>query len=301
MLTRALLVGINAYPAAPLRGCINDCLQMQQLLKEYYGFTDDSFKLLLDADADTAGIKAGLEWLAEGGDDPAAVRVFHYSGHGSYLADQSGDEPDGRDECLVPYDYKTAGMLTDDTLKSFYDRFPATGNLTLIMDSCHSGSVNKGLDDDVTFRFLPVSYDEQKRIDAARAKFEKDQHAYVKKEMRKLRNAKLTDAEIDARIDRLFTRFEKQRFGDIRTREANILLAGCRPDQQSADARIGGDFHGAFTYYLAKAVTDLGGNLTYRQMLDRCGKALGTNRFEQIPQLEYRSKRDRLPAFRPFA
>jgi hypothetical protein len=274
---------------------------MQGLLKEYYGFTDDSFKLLLDADANTANIKAGLEWLAEGGDDPAAVRVFHYSGHGSYLADQSGDEPDGRDECLVPYDYKTAGMLTDDTLKTFYDRFPSNGNLTLIMDSCHSGSVNKGLDDDVTFRFLPVSYDEQKRIDAARAKFEKDQRAFVKKEMRKLRTAKLTDAEVDARIDRLFTRFEKKRFGDIRTREANILLAGCRPDQQSADARIAGEFHGAFTYYLAQAITDLGGNLTYRQLVDRCGKALGKERFEQIPQLEYRSKRDRLPAFRPFA
>ena len=298
---RALLVGINAYPTAPLRGCLNDCLQMQQLLKEYYGFTDDCFRVLFDAEANTANIQAGLEWLAAGGDDPATVRVFHYSGHGSYLADQSGDEPDGRDECLVPYDYKTAGMLTDDTLKTFYDRFPATGNLTLIMDSCHSGSVNKGLDDEVFFRFLPVSYDEQLRIDAAKAKFEKDQRAYVRKEMRKLRTAKLTDADIDARIDGLFTRFEKKRFGDIRTREANILLAGCRPDQQSADARIGGEFHGAFTFYLAKAITDANGQLTYRQMIDRTGKALGANRFEQIPQLEYRSKRDRLQAFRPFA
>jgi metacaspase-1 len=298
---RALLVGINAYPASPLRGCLNDCLQMQQLLKQYYGFTDDSFKILFDLDATTLNIQAGLEWLASGGDDPAAVRVFHYSGHGSYMADQNGDEPDGRDECLVPYDYKTVGFLTDDTLKTFYDRFPATGNLTLIMDSCHSGSVNKGLDDDVTFRFLPVSYDEQKRIDEARTRFEKDQRAYVKKELRKLRTAKLTDAEIDLRIDRLYNRFEKKRFGDIRTREANILLAGCRPDQQSADARISGEFHGAFTYYLAKAVTDANGQLTYRQMVDRCGKALAANHYEQIPQLEYRSKRDKLPAFRPFA
>ena len=31
------------------------------------------------------------------------MRVFHYSGHGSYVADLSGDEPDESDECLVPF------------------------------------------------------------------------------------------------------------------------------------------------------------------------------------------------------
>ena len=140
---RALLVGINAYPDAPLRGCINDVQQMKGLLKQYYGFQDDGIKLLLDGDATAAGIEAGLEWLAEGGAEVDAVRVFHYSGHGSYVADKNGDEPDGRDECLVPVDYESVGFITDDVLKTFYDRFPEEGNLTLVMDSCHSGTVNR--------------------------------------------------------------------------------------------------------------------------------------------------------------
>ena len=140
---RALLVGINAYPDAPLRGCINDVRQMKGLLKQFYGFQDDGIKLLLDGDATAAGIKAGLAWLAEGGADADAVRIFHYSGHGTYVADKNGDEPDGRDECLVPFDYKSAGFITDDVLKTLYDRFPVSGNLTLVMDSCHSGTVNK--------------------------------------------------------------------------------------------------------------------------------------------------------------
>jgi hypothetical protein len=107
-MNRALLVGINAYKASPLRGCINDVMQMKQLLMEYYGFTEESFKLVLDADATTANIKAGLEWLAQGGADPGMVRVFHYSG-------TAATWPTNRamsrwpDETPVPVDYKTAG------------------------------------------------------------------------------------------------------------------------------------------------------------------------------------------------
>ena len=130
-LRKALLVGINAYRSAPLRGCVNDVFQMKEVLQRYYGFAEADMRILLDRDATAAGIKAGLEWLAQDGDDADAVRVFHYSGHGSFVADQNGDEPDGRDECLVPYDYESVGMLTDDVLKTYYDRFPRTGNLTL--------------------------------------------------------------------------------------------------------------------------------------------------------------------------
>jgi hypothetical protein len=300
-MNRALLVGINAYKTSPLRGCVNDVMQMKQLLTEYYGFTEESFKLVLDADATSANIKAGLEWLAQGGADPNMVRVFHYSGHGSRLADQSGDEPDGQDETLVPVDYKTAGMLTDDTLKTCYDRFPKNSNLTLIMDSCHSGTVNKLVAEDVVFRFLPVSRAEEARINAARAKFSEDQRDYVRQEIRNLRSENLSDAELDARIEKFFINFEKKRFGDIRTREGNILLAGCKPEQQSADARIEGAYHGAFTFYLAKAITESNGQLTYRQLVERADKGLSQNGYGQIPQLEYRSRRDRKQAFRPFA
>ena len=184
---KALLVGINAYPDAPLRGCINDVRQMQGLLKQYYGFQDDGVKVLLDGAATVAGIKAGLAWLAEGGGDADAVRIFHYSGHGTYVADKNGDEPDGRDECLVPFDYKSAGFITDDVLKTLYDKFPVSGNLTLVMDSCHSGTVNKAVAEDIVFRFLPVSDAEQEKIDAAAAKFVQDQQEYVFKEIKKLR------------------------------------------------------------------------------------------------------------------
>ena len=298
---KALLVGINAYPDAALRGCINDVQQMKGLLKQYYGFQDDGIKVMLDGDATAAGIKAGLAWLAEGGADADAVRIFHYSGHGSYVADKNGDEPDGRDECLVPFDYKSAGFITDDVLKTLYDRFPTQGNLTLVMDSCHSGTVNKAVAEDIVFRFLPVSDAEQEKIDAAAAKFVQDQQEYVFKAIKKLQGQDLTDAELRAKVGDLMTSFEKKRFGDVRTTEANVLLAGCRPDQTSADARISGDYHGAFTYYLAEAIQQAKGQISYRQLADKVGKKLKGENYSQIPQLEYAGQRDLAPIFRPFA
>ena len=296
---RALLVGINAYAGSPLRGCINDVMQMKDLLKHYYGFTEDNFKLILDKEASLQGIKAGLEWLAQGGDMADAVRVFHYSGHGSYLADTNGDEPDGRDECLVPYDYQTAGMLVDDTLKVLYDTFPKPGNLTLVMDSCHSGSVQKGLGD-VVYRFIPMTKQETKRADEAKQKFEADREAFIIKDLKQVDTSKLSDEELRKLVSGLITTFAKRRFGDIRVRDANVLVAGCRSDQQSADAHLAGEYHGAFTYFLAESITQSNGNLTYRELAEAVGKKLSDAHFVQVPQLEYKSGRDNQPAFKPF-
>jgi hypothetical protein len=298
---KALLVGINNYPDAPLRGCVNDVQQMEYLLQRYYDFPNTSIRILLNEEATSANIKAGLEWLAQGGADSNAVRVFHYSGHGAYVADQSGDEPDGRDECLVPYDYRTAGMLIDDTLKVLYDRFPRTGNLTLVMDSCHSGSNQRVAERDIIYRFLPISLAEQARIDAAAARFAEDQQEFVVKRLIELRDQELSDEALRRKVRQLMTTFEKKRFGDIRVREANILLAGCRPDQLAADAPIAGQYHGAFTYYLAEVITQANGQLTYRQLAEQVARKLGSENYLQIPQLEYRKGRDQQLAFQPFS
>ena len=299
-LRKALLVGINAYPGSPLRGCINDVVQMKDLLQRYYGFGDADLHLLLDEQATLSGIRAGLEWLAQGGTEADAVRVFHFSGHGTYIADTSGDEPDGRDECLVPYDYRTVGVLSDDALKVLYDRFPRSGNLTLVMDSCHSGTVQKDVAEDTAYRFIPVAREEQTRIDAAARKFREEQTDFVVQELRQHPGEEYTEEEWQRKVRQLMKKFEKARFGDVRNREANVLLAGCRADQTAADAKIAGDYHGAFTYYLAEAIQDAGGQLSYRELAEQTSQKLGGGHYTQIPQLEYRSRRDQKPAFKPF-
>ena len=102
------------------------------------------------------------------------------------------------------------------------------------------------------------------------------------------------------KVGDLMASFEKKRFGDVRTTEANVLLAGCRPEQTSADARIAGDYHGVFTYYLAEAIQQANGQISYRQLADKTGKKLKIGSFAQIPQLEYAGQRDQASIFRPF-
>jgi hypothetical protein len=91
-----------------------------------------------------AGILQELQALVDAvNGDPACEYVWiHYSGHGSYVRDTSGDEADGKDECLVPLDFQTAGMITDDTITSLLGRFARkTTKVVCVMDSCHSGTV----------------------------------------------------------------------------------------------------------------------------------------------------------------
>ncbi len=92
MATRALLVGINAYEDSPLRGCVNDVLRLRELLEQRYGVRDDQVRLLVDADATRAAIEEGLRWLATPDQEgEPATRLFHFSGHGTFTADEDGD------------------------------------------------------------------------------------------------------------------------------------------------------------------------------------------------------------------
>ncbi len=78
------------------------------------------------------------------------VVYFHYSGHGSEMPDNDGDELDGLDECLVPSDYVSrrdaSGNLRDDTIAALLDELgrKQPGSVTLTFDCCYSGTATRG-------------------------------------------------------------------------------------------------------------------------------------------------------------
>jgi len=299
MLKKAFLVGVNAYANSPLYGCVNDVKAMKEVLKSLYGFTEDNILLLTDKEGTSKGIVDGLGWLAAGGEEKS-IRVFHYAGHGHFSPDDNGDETDGADEALVPYDHKKSGYLIDDTLKKLYDRFPANSNLTLIMDCCHAGSNNRGPNDKINFRFIPPTYVERKAIVAAKKKFHEAQRAFVMQEVNAFAKVRGRDAEFERRIETAMQKFQAARFGDVRVREGNVLLAACQSDQQAADAKIGRTFNGAFTCYLVKVLREANGRISYRQLIEKVGKELDSHKFVQVPQLECLAGRDRATAFSLF-
>lgn len=74
---------------------------------------------------------------------------FSFSGHGSQVADTSGDEADGMDETICPADYTTAGQIVDDDIYAMLVKpLPPGARMHAIMDCCHSGT---GMDLPLTF------------------------------------------------------------------------------------------------------------------------------------------------------
>lgn len=157
---RALLVGIDVYsgfkPAkdAPpprnwqdLDGAVRDVEGIASLLTGKFGFAPEQVAILTDKAATRAAILDALADLAArtGPDD---VVVFYYAGHGSQVKNSlANDEPDGLDESIVPADSRAgAPDIRDDELRDALGRIlDKTTRLTVIMDSCHSGSGTRGL------------------------------------------------------------------------------------------------------------------------------------------------------------
>jgi hypothetical protein len=63
---------------------------------------------------------------------------IHYSGHGTQIVDANGDEQYGYDDAIVPVDFQTRGLITDDDLYSILQTFKC--RTFVVLDSCHSGT-----------------------------------------------------------------------------------------------------------------------------------------------------------------
>lgn len=150
----ALLVGINEYEDGnirSLRGGLNDVARMEHLLVSKFDFAQENILPLTNDAATASGILTGfrehlIDKTVVGRDD---IVVFYYSGHGSQVPDeQCGDESDGLDETIVPWDSTNSGAndITDDDINDLLQELSErTRNITLVVDSCSSGNVHRGV------------------------------------------------------------------------------------------------------------------------------------------------------------
>lgn len=257
MSKKAFCVGINDYPFGEqndLRGCVNDAVGWAALLKDHFDFTD--VKTLTDKEATKDNMIAGIKRLLTGAKS-GDVLVFTNASHGTYEADEDGDEP-GYDEALCPYD-TDSNLILDDELRALFADVAAGVRLNVISDSCHSGSVTR---------------------------------VVVADSRRQRRNRELPPGvwggrTLDGQQMRA-ARVKKQKGGEKFPESGmkEILLSGCKSNQTSADAHIDGDFHGAMSFYAVQAITDADYKLTYRQLHERLSTMLINEMYEQAPQLE---------------
>ena len=139
----ALLIGINYIgQSSQLSGCINDMFSWFYYLTEKRGYEDENITLLIEKDATAQAMMHSFEEIIKRSHDPEVQEVFIcYSGHGTQVRDSSGDEKDGKDECLVPVDYLRNGVIVDDDLTDYFLHMSPKVNCYFIVDACHSGTM----------------------------------------------------------------------------------------------------------------------------------------------------------------
>ena len=145
--TKALLIGINYVGhEGELRGCHNDVLIMKQFITSQ-GFSDspDDMQILMDDGENEMptreNLEAAMRWLVADA-CPGDALFLLYSGHGSQIRDESGDEESGMDQTLVPVDYEEAGQIIDDWIfGTVVMPLPTGASMFCVMDCCHSGSI----------------------------------------------------------------------------------------------------------------------------------------------------------------
>jgi hypothetical protein len=259
----ALCIGINDYPGtgSDLAGCVNDANDWAAILGKR-GF--NPVNKLLDRKATGDAVRKGIADLlsqAKRGD----LVVIQYSGHGSFVPDDDGDEPDGTDECLCPYDIRSKGPITDDEMFDLFNGRPPGVKVFMISDSCHSGTVA---------RFAPILTPPT-----------------VKGRGAPQRKVRYLPPQV------FLSRQDAAKLGSRRAyrsssppgRYAALLMAGCQDTEYSYDAYFQGRPNGAFTFVALQTLQSVKPGTSYRQWFNAVRKILPSQQYPQAPNL-YGSK-----------
>lgn len=154
-----LIIAIGDYPEnsgwADLSGSNDERVVNETLLS--LGFRSDNIYTIRDQEATKDGILAYFRTLQvklKEGD----IVYIHYSGHGQQVIDDNNEELDKLDEAIVPYDspqkfqkgiYEGERLIRDDLIGELTDKLRSkcgkSGQLILVLDSCHSGTGTRGM------------------------------------------------------------------------------------------------------------------------------------------------------------
>ncbi len=281
----ALCVGINEFKTLPrsswLSGCVNDANDLSKALRKF-GFTSRNITVLRDREATKKRVMTALTAMV-GKARPGDHVVFTFSSHGTQVPNQPGsqDEDDGLDEAFACYDLKQGGddwdrktLIVDDELGSLFETVPEGVLLEVLLDTCHSGSGLKDLDDIQQAmllgrrpRFLPPP---------------------TPKGLQRARSIRTTSTRT---VDRQpLVELTRTRGGGAKP----VLYAACRPEQTAADADFDNRANGAFTYLFLRALAE-DPTQTRRQLQSAVLKGLKSGDFEQRSTLEGPPKAKKVP------
>lgn len=277
----ALLVGINNYTDAPLRGCINDTYLQRELLIHRFGFNPKDILLVTDETnlkPTRAGILQAFEEHLIKQAKPGDVVVYHFSGHGSQVFDPNSGATDQLNSTFVPIDREisTSGeqkIVSDVMGETLFLLMSAlkTENVAVVLDSCHSGGGKRG---NLTIRAI------NSNANIIPSSTERD---YQEQWLSKLGKS------------RDWLQQERQK-----SIAKGIVIASAARNQLAADTPFNGFSAGAFTYVLTQYLWQTNADESINSVIANVARS--TTRISstrQIPEFEVKkgSNNDKKPVY----
>ena len=177
----ALIIAIGEYPNGGRwknLSSMNDVRYVKESLKKNE-FKEENIDTLFNAKATKKSMEKALDDLYDKVGDGDIV-YFQFSGHGQQIQDDNGDELDGYDEALIPYDaaaaydpvtYKGENHFRDDLLgeklNKIRKKIGSNGSLVVLIDACHSGTATRdaGIKRGIEIPFMEPGFIPKIKID----------------------------------------------------------------------------------------------------------------------------------------
>jgi hypothetical protein len=261
---RALVVGVEKYgdarvPETP--GCVQDALRTAEFLQSKYGFPAAGIKVLTNEQATAANVEREFrQWLVEG-TQPGDRVFFLYAGHGSQLPDDNGDEADGLDETIAPYDVNPetgAGEIRDDLFDELIAQLSGR-RAVLVFDSCHSGTISREIPKLHAFprgggaRYLPRPDQFKELSRPAPGTREVGAAAYSVAPAPQSRDLKRVGGFLDS--------------SKVKTLSGVVVISAAAATQRAYPVEVGSELRGALSYVFAE--TQQGDAPTLRELKGR--------------------------------
>jgi hypothetical protein len=156
---RALVIGVNQYQnvTPQLHGSVPDAMHFADLLKDEFGFEPQNIKVLTDSDATRSNILSQFRhWIIEG-TKPGDRAVFYFSGHGAQVMVPDGAGGKRITSAIVPVDTDRQGngFILGPEIGSLIKKLHGR-KLTVIADSCFSGSITRDPDARANYENAPI-------------------------------------------------------------------------------------------------------------------------------------------------
>jgi hypothetical protein len=282
---RALVVGIDDYgsPVNDLPSCINDARRFAETLQSVYAFQRSKIVTLFDREATKTNVVTSLQSIFEGIQADDRV-VFYFSGHGYRLSEGE----DLEDALVLNPSGGSDFFMTGSELSALTQKVPS-GVLTVVLDSCFSGGMDKALfvlpaigpsDIAMVKSYIPTRDTPTERIDR-KAYFSGAETVAQNSRSRRLHSFSGVQLHSLMGMPKAMGSSDTS----LQNRSLNgILLAACQLDEKAAASNSTTNGNSAFTFCLLDCIT---GNsaMASRTVAEAVSKKIRDLGFTQQPQL----------------